>query len=60
MSYPILTLIFTLILNISFAKISCNFLFNMTINNDDNDYVYFGQDAEEVSDEIQEVSDDCD
>ena len=32
----------------------------MTINNDDNDYVYFGQDAEEVSDEIQEVSDDCD
>ena len=44
-------------------QISCNFLLNMTShNNDDDDYVYYGQDilAEEVSDEIQEVSDDCD
>ena len=40
--------------------ISCNFIFNMTSHNDDDDYVYFGQDDVEASDEIQEVSDDCD
>ena len=52
--------LFILILNISFAKISCNFIFNMTSHIDDDDYVYFGQDAVEASDEIEEVSDDCD
>ena len=41
---------------------SCNFLFNMTSHNNDDDYVYYGQDilAEEETEEIQEVSDNCD
>ena len=62
----LLSLLDSLILNVKYIsrnQISCNFLLNMTShNNDDDDYVYYGQDilAEEVSDEIQEVSDDCD
>ena len=56
----LLSFLDSLILN-SLA-VSCNFLLNMTSLNNDDDYVYYGQDilVEEVSEEIQEVSDDCD
>ena len=60
MSCPSLTFIQRLIdfKSISRNQISYNFLLNMTShNNDDDDYVYYGQD---VSEDIQEVSDDCD